>query len=227
MVPLPATDSMTAVAQRISVVRAAFPHRLDRSKFIAFHLGRYLSGNVLDVGCDEGHLRQLVPGIRYTGIDVSGKPDLVVDLEAAQRLPLDDRTFDTVLCSDVLEHLDNLHRVFAELVRVTRKHLVISLPNNWTNARRAIERGKGSFAFYGLPPDKPKDRHKWFFGLTEARDFFYAQEQRFPVRVVECFANEKERPAWVVGIRRLRYPDSWRYLNRYAHTLWVVFERTG
>jgi 2-polyprenyl-3-methyl-5-hydroxy-6-metoxy-1,4-benzoquinol methylase len=211
----------------IPVVPAWFTHRLDRSQFIASHLRKYLSGSVLDVGCDEGHLRGLVPGIEYTGIDVGGKPDLRVDLEATERLPFGDRAFDTVLCSDVLEHLDNLHRVFAELVRVTGRWLVISLPNNWTNARRPIERGAGSFAFYGLPAEKPKDRHKWFFGLTEARDFCYAQESRFPVRVVECFANEKRRPALVVGLRRLRYPDRLRYLNRYAHTLWAVFERSG
>jgi hypothetical protein len=45
-----------------------------------------------------------------------------------------------------------------------------------------------------------------------------------PVRVVECFANEKRRPAIVAGLRRLRYPGL-RYLNRYAHTLWAVYER--
>jgi hypothetical protein len=28
-----------------------------------------------------------------------------------------------------------------------------------------------------------------------------------------------------VGLRRLRYPGL-RYLNRYAHTLWAVYERT-
>jgi SAM-dependent methyltransferase len=214
------------IESSLPVVEAVFSQRLDRSRFIASRFHTYLTGSVLDVGCDEAHLKQLVPSIRYTGIDVGGKPDIVIDLEAAKRLPFDDRAFDTVLCSDVLEHLDSLHRIFAELVRVARGHLVVSLPNNWTNARRAIERGKGSFAFYGLPPDKPKDRHKWFFGLTEARDFFYAQQERFPVRVVECFANEKPRAHWAVALRRLRYPNQLRYLNRYAHTLWTVFART-
>jgi SAM-dependent methyltransferase len=209
------------------VVEASFNQRLERSRFIAAHLRLYLRGSVLDVGCDEGHLRGLVPGIRYTGVDVGGAPDVVVDLEAAERLPFADRAFDTVICSDVLEHLDNLHRVFGELVRVSRRWLVISLPNNWTNARRPIERGTGSFAFYGLPADKPVDRHKWFFGLTDALEFCYAQESRFPIRVVECFANEKHRPAWVVGLRRMRYPHRLRYLNRYAHTLWAVFQRTA
>ena len=124
----------------IPVVPAWFTHRLDRSRFIAGHLRKYVAGKVLDVGCDEAHLRTLVPGIEYTGIDVGGKPDLRIDLEATERLPFDDRAFDSVLCSDVLEHLDNLHRVFGELARVTRRWLVISLPNNWTNARRPIER---------------------------------------------------------------------------------------
>jgi 2-polyprenyl-3-methyl-5-hydroxy-6-metoxy-1,4-benzoquinol methylase len=211
----------------LRVVPASFNERLERSRFIAAHMRLYLGGKVLDVGCDEGHLRGLMPGIDYTGIDVGGTPDVVVDLEAVERLPFEDQAFDTVLCSDVLEHLDSLHRVFGELVRVTRRWLVISLPNNWTNARRPIERGAGSFAFYGLPADKPRDRHKWFFGLSEARDFFYAQESRFPIRVVECFANEKRRPPWVVGVRRLLYPTQLRYLNRYAHTLWAVFQRTG
>jgi SAM-dependent methyltransferase len=210
----------------IPVVPAWFTQRRDRSEFIASRLRKYVTGKVLDVGCDEAHLRSLVPGIAYTGIDVGGSPDLRIDLESTERLPFADREFDTVLCSDVLEHLDSLHRVFAELVRVTGRWLVISLPNNWTNARRPIERGKGSFSFYGLPPEKPRDRHKWFFGLSEARDFYYAQEARFPIRVVECFANEKRRAALVVVLRRLRYPGL-RYLNRYAHTLWAVYERRG
>lgn len=208
----------------IPVVPAWFNHRLDRSQFIAERLRQYVSGRVLDVGCDEAHLKTLVPGLDYTGIDVGGKPDLRIDLESTERLPFPDRAFDTVLCSDVLEHLDSLHRVFAELVRVTNRWLVISLPNNWTNARRPIERGKGSFAFYGLPAERPRDRHKWFFGLSEARDFYYAQEKRFSLRVVECFANEKKRPALVRAIRHVRYPGE-RYLNRYAHTLWAVYER--
>lgn len=214
------------IPSSIPVLDAVFKQRLDRARFIASHFREYLSGSVLDVGCDEAHLKHLVPGIRYTGVDVGGKPDIVIDLETVQRLPFEDRAFDTSLCSDVLEHLDSLHRVFAELVRVTRGHLIISLPNNWTNARRAIERGKGSFAFYGLPPERPKDRHKWFFGLTEARDFCYAQQERFPIRLVECFANEKPRAAWAIALRRMRYPNQLRYLNRYAHTLWAVFART-
>ena len=202
-----------------------FPQRLDRARFIADRFRNHIQGDVLDVGCDEGHLRELVPGIRYTGIDVGGKPDLTVDLEATERLPFEDDAFDCLICSDVLEHLDSLHRTFGELVRVCRGQIIISLPNNWTNARQPIERGHGSFSHYGLPVERPVDRHKWFFSLGDAQAFYYAQEKKYPIRVEECFAMEKPRPALVRAARRLRYPNRLHYLNRYAHTLWVRYTK--
>ena len=204
-----------------------FHARKDRSSFIARRFAAVLETSVLDVGCDEAHLRGMIRAPRYYGIDVSGKPDRIVNLEDIERLPFGDGEFDTVVCSDVLEHLDNLHSIFGELVRVAARNLVISLPNNWVNARRPIERGHGSFAHYGLPPEPPKDRHKWFFSLSEARAFFEAQQSRHPLRLVETSAAEKPRPAAVRLARRLRYPNQAHYLNRYAHTLWALYEKSA
>ncbi len=203
-----------------------FAERVDRSRYIAARFAPYLVGSVLDVGCDKAVLRGLLPnGVRYTGIDISGTPDLTIDLERTDKLPFDNGAFHTTVCSDVLEHLDNVHHIFGELVRVTQKHLIISLPNNWANARRPIERGKGSIAHYGLPPRPPADRHKWFFGFTEAVAFLKEQEQLFPVTIVRMIANEKPR-LWPVRVsRHLRYPVLNRYRNRYAHTVWAVFEK--
>ncbi|ABK18825.1 class I SAM-dependent methyltransferase [Syntrophobacter fumaroxidans] len=205
----------------------SFDKRYDRSKYIATRFARYLRGRILDVGCDEAHLRHLLPDCHYIGIDVAGSPDLLVDLERAKRLPFADETFDAVVCSDVLEHLDHLHRVFGELVRCARKVLIVSLPNNWVNARLPIARGRGRIGFYGLPADEPQDRHKWFFNLSEAVDFFTAQTKRHPLRIVECFCNEKPRPVFIRALRRLRYRERFSYLNRYAHTLWAVFEKVS
>ena len=78
-------------------------------------------------------------------------PDLVIDLEKIERLPFDDASFDAVLCSEVLEHLDNLHAMFGELTRVSRRWILISLPNCWTAARRPVQRGRGAIGHYGLP----------------------------------------------------------------------------
>ena len=171
-----------------------FPERTLRSKYIAQRFQKYIQGKVLDVGCDKAVLKSLVPGIDYTGVDVEGTPDLILNLEEIDELPFSTSEFECVVCADVLEHLDNLHFVFGELVRVCGGHLIFSLPNNWANARRAIERGYGQIGHYGLQIQKPVDRHKWFFNLQEAIHFIEGQPQKFPVKVVECFAMERPRP---------------------------------
>ncbi len=200
-------------------------HREQRAEFIARRFARYLTGKVLDVGCDKARLRQLVPGIDYLGVDVGGTPDLSVNLEKEQ-LPFPDGSFDCVVCSDVLEHVDNLHANFAELARVTRGCIILSLPNNWANARHPIARGRGSIGHYGLPPDLPADRHKWFFNLSEAKEFVEAQAGRYRLIIAEMFTVEKPRPALVRWLRRLRYPIQMSYLNRYSQSLWTVFAKS-
>jgi hypothetical protein len=170
-------------------------------------------------------LKSLLPALNYTGVDVDGNPTLRLDLEKLDRLPFDDDSFDCVLCLDVLEHLDNLHSMFGEAVRVAKRYLILSLPNNWSNARRPIERGHGSIGHYGLPGSPIRDRHKWFFSLSEAKDFIEAQEATHPVSLVEFRVSEKPRPTVIRILRRLRYPRQERYLNRYAHTLWTVLEK--
>ncbi|RMG49500.1 MAG: class I SAM-dependent methyltransferase [Gammaproteobacteria bacterium] len=204
--------------------RVHFARRADRSRYIADRFGHALQPSLLDVGCDRAVLRELLPLERYTGIDMGGTPDLRLDLEATERLPFEDESFDAVVCSDVLEHLDNLHPMFDELVRVASRHILISLPNNWCNARRPIARGKGHMAHYGLPLERPVDRHKWFFGFSEAREFLQGQLGRHPLQIVEMVANEKPRSAPIRALRRMRWPGE-RYLNRYAHTLWVLFRK--
>src|SRR6185312_6644642 len=59
----------------------AMTRRDQRAEFIARRFATYLRGKVLDVGCDKARLKELVPGIDYLGVDVSGTPDLVVNLE--------------------------------------------------------------------------------------------------------------------------------------------------
>jgi len=204
-----------------------FNQRAERSKYIARRFDYFLHDSVLDVGCDKAVLRTLLDkNVRYTGIDFGGEPDIALDLEKVDKLPFEDNSFSSTVCSDVLEHLDNIHHIFRELVRVSGKYLVISLPNNWANARRPIERGKGAIAHYGLPAVRPADRHKWFFGLTEAIDFLKSQEAALPIKIIETVINEKPRPFLLRLLRRMRYPRRDRYLNRYAHTVWVIYQKT-
>jgi Methyltransferase domain len=207
-------------------VYVSFPSRESRSRFVCSRFAPYLHELVLDIGCCEAPLRDLLSSATYTGVDRAGNPDIRLDLERIERLPFDDGAFTCVLCIDVLEHLENLQVMFDELVRVSKQYIIISLPNGWCDARQPIGRGKGHVGHYGLPVQKPQDRHKWFFNLSEAKQFLDSKAEKLGLRFEEMFVTEKPRSRLVRLLRRLRYPGH-RYHNRYSRTLWAVLEKTN
>lgn len=202
-----------------------FETRQDRPRFFSERFGEALTGSLLDVGCDEAVLREFVGAERYTGIDISEAADIRLNLMEADRLPFDDGAFEAVTCTDVLEHLENLHVIFDELFRVSSRHVLISLPNNWNSGRRQLRRGKGGIAHYGLPIEKPIDRHRWFFSLLEARDFLLAGAKRHGFTVEEMVVLERPRPAITRWARRLFAGNQETYLNLFAHTIVVVLRK--
>lgn len=171
-----------------------FPERRARAEYMAKRFRHYLKGKILDVGCDKAYLKGFLQGVEYTGIDIMGNPDIRLNLEEVDALPFDDAVFDCVVCADVLEHLDNLHFIVDEIIRVSKRYIIISMPNNWANARRAIARGKGSIGHYGLPEEPPLDRHKWFFSLSEAIDFFRKQAKKKNFLLLRCLQMRNQGP---------------------------------
>lgn len=164
----------------------------DRQSKAAYVHDKYkdiLSGRVLDVGADNCYLRDLLgAGADYTGIGIGGSPDIEVDLER-QAIPFPDNSFDCVLCLDVLEHLDTIHATFDELCRVSRRYVIISLPNPYRDFLGMLfgrpEDKALNFKYYGLPLDRPDDRHKWFFANSEAEAFIRGKAARNRMQVVQ------------------------------------------
>jgi SAM-dependent methyltransferase len=163
-----------------------YEHPLGRGAFVAAVLCDCLPGSVLDVGSGRSseYLKQTL-GEAYHSLDLASSyqfrrpsantmPDAVIDLERGE-LPFDDKAFDTVICTDVLEHVDNIYRAYDELFRVARRYVIISLPNNWPKLIGSflIGRNVTHRAGYGLPPQpKPAgQRHKYFFNFEEACEF--------------------------------------------------------
>jgi SAM-dependent methyltransferase len=210
----------------MNIEQVSFDTRKARSEFVAKRFADVLRGDVLDVGCFEAPLRKLLASCNYYGVDIAGNPDLTLNLDSPEPLPFPENSRDCVMCIEVLEHLENLHHVFDELVRISRRYILVSLPNCWRDARLPIERGRGHFAHYGLPVDRPLDRHRWFFNHTEARDFLMQKTARHHLRPVEMFATEPSRSVLIRMIRQIRYPGD-RYLNRYSQTIWALLEKTA
>jgi SAM-dependent methyltransferase len=146
-----------------------FHEREDKLAAVAQLFSNYLTGDVLDVGCDTKHLSRFVQG-RYVGVDIAGAPDIRVNLEDGS--PFRDRSFDTVIAFDVLEHLDWLHFAFDELCRISRSYVIVGLPNvyEW-HFRAMFLLGKRLGGKWGLACEPPTDRHRWVFNFEEARNF--------------------------------------------------------
>lgn len=91
---------------------------------------------------------------------------------------------------DVLEHLDNLHEVFDELCRVTKKYLIIVLLNPWASFMGMLRGGyykhtERPMKFYNLPIDPSEDRHKWFYGIHEAERFVKERGKRNGMKIIQ------------------------------------------
>ena len=111
-----------------------------RRAFVAHTAGTI--GSILEVGCGQGWLLKETgaahPDATLTGIDMRPEalefarelvPRAEFILQDAHELPFADASFDLVICSDVLEHVENPVAVVSEIRRVSRGFCVISVPH--------------------------------------------------------------------------------------------------
>jgi len=96
---------------------------------------------LLDAGCGEGELMRrgaLPSGVRVVSLDLRRESLVFFREHSAQRnlvcgsldaLPLVDKSVDVVLCLEVLEHLAKPAAAVAELSRVARQAVILSVPH--------------------------------------------------------------------------------------------------
>jgi 2-polyprenyl-3-methyl-5-hydroxy-6-metoxy-1,4-benzoquinol methylase len=111
--------------------------------------------SILDVGAGEGFTLELLgkklttkrlEGIEYSdnALKLAKKfhPNVILKKGDIYHLPYKADSFDLVICLEVLEHLDNPIKALEELLRVTRKHILLSVPNEPFFTIQRIFRGK-------------------------------------------------------------------------------------
>ena len=114
--------------------------------------------SVLDVGCGEGVLThawaERLGDRRIVGIDLDDaklraewehrrRPNLEYRAEEATSLSFADDEFDLAAAIEVLEHVPDPEATVAEMARVARRHLIVSVPSEplW----RALNLARGAY----------------------------------------------------------------------------------
>ena len=110
-------------------------------KVLLKEVGKLLPVSILDAGCGEGFtlhkLQQAKIGKELSGFDSLDKAikigkkqykslDLKVDNIYDIKSPAN--AYDVVICSEVLEHLEHPESALKELIRVSKKYVVLSVP---------------------------------------------------------------------------------------------------
>lgn len=131
--------------------------------------------SILDAGAGEGFtlefLRTKEIGKTYEGIDflktavdIGSKIHPKVKLKQASvyELPYKDKSFDLVLCTEVLEHLEEPKKALKELFRVSGRYVLLSVPNEPIFMGSNFLRGKNWSRFGN---DIEHINHWTFFGF--------------------------------------------------------------
>jgi SAM-dependent methyltransferase len=78
-------------------------------------------GRILDFGCADTPYRRFFPSsVDYVGADLPGNPLASVDIDADGTVPLESESFDAVISTQVLEHVEDPGVYLDECVRVLR-----------------------------------------------------------------------------------------------------------
>ena len=128
-------QKMKILGMRQSFVPNIFSIFINPGLFIRWYLYKeieklapQLSGKLLDFGCGRKPYKSLFTNVdEYIGLDieVSGHPHTESDVDVyydGVTIPFAENHFDSVFCSEVVEHIFNINDVLSEVNRVLKKN---------------------------------------------------------------------------------------------------------
>jgi SAM-dependent methyltransferase len=118
---------------------------------------------LLDIGCGTGYItdkikRSVDTGVVCCDVDFTrllfAKKEFGLEtvLADVRSLPFKNGAFDTVLATEVIEHIPDLHPALEEIERVAGNNVIITVPNDPWFMLANFFRGK-NLATLGNPPD--------------------------------------------------------------------------
>jgi SAM-dependent methyltransferase len=185
---------------------------------------RGTSVRLLDVGCRGCELKPYVSKLaHYEGADLvqnsQGTVDFVGDIEKG--IPASAAHYDFVVALDVVEHLEDPVAALDELLRVTRGHLFVMIPNmcHWAPRSKFFFTGRISEKYdFVFPP--PRDRHRWLTTMPQSDKFFADYAARRGLTLATHWTLDGRRKTQAARIlRMLRVaPSLWVWASLYVLT---------
>ena len=162
----------------------------------ASNLINFLKGEIVcDLGCRDQILKKYLKGdFNYIGVDyVNENQNNFIKHNLENGLPNFDKDIDIIVCLDVLEHIDNSHRLRDDIFKTAKKKIVIALPN------MAYYKFRFNFLFtgelsgkYPFGESKPADRHKWITNINNINQFISTiDEKEWKIKVFDFIAERK------------------------------------
>ena len=173
-------------------------------------------GSLLDLGSRDQILKKfLSEKISYTGVDISTNTNNNIILDLNQKFNFNNESFDFVTALDVAEHLDDPKTFLRECVRVSKKKVLIVLPNISYYESRIRFLLKGNLGSkYHFSGDNKDDRHKWFTNFYLVKNFFEKNSDNFEIKKVIKQRNKLKPLIYLENYLAKFFPNlfSWSFL---------------
>ncbi|MCD4727936.1 MAG: class I SAM-dependent methyltransferase [Pirellulales bacterium] len=128
----------TAYYKEYGITNPAYMVMRIGGKFIEKYSAKYMTGKLIDIGCGEKKKRPLIGKYveSYTGLDHEGSLHDKTNIDmfgTAYNIPVENEYFDCVLCTAVLEHLEEPQKALYEACRILKRggHAIYTVPLFW------------------------------------------------------------------------------------------------
>ena len=150
-----------------------------------------INKKILDLGCGMNKYKKyFIDKNDFIGVDVekSGrkgeqkKPDLFYD---GKKLPFEDENFDLIICTEVLEHVEDFELVVKEIFRSLKNNGIAIITMPFITAEHEIPYDFRRFTSYGIKKEfeklgfTVKKFEKILFGHAAIRQLLYGEMKRY------------------------------------------------